>query len=94
MCHSCLQVASSHSPRENVNCTCPDCVSYTCRATVSYTCSDDIEFFIGLDFGFLLANIYILDVVVVVANDTIAYYVDALLVAAFAIVVANDISIV
>ena len=50
---------------------------------------------LGLDFGFLFAHIYIhVVVVVVVANDTIACYVDALLVAAFAIVVANDISIV
>jgi len=49
---------------------------------------------LGLDFGFLFAHIYIHEIVVVVANDPSACYVDALLVAAFAIVVANDISIV
>jgi hypothetical protein len=49
---------------------------------------------LGLDFGFLFAHIYIHEIVVILANDNSACYVDALLVAAFAIVVANDISIV
>jgi hypothetical protein len=48
---------------------------------------------LGLDFGFLFVHIYIHDDVVVVANDTSACYGNALLVAAFAIVFANEISI-